>query len=66
MNQIGYYYYKDKLKPGESTKPIFTTVEVKEDANDLVLEGFDIYVYAESVQTIENKEMQDVWNYFNK
>lgn len=61
----GYYYYKKILKPGENTKPLFTTVIIAGDADNIVLEGFDIYVYAESVQTIEGKSMQELWNYFN-
>lgn len=66
MRKIGYYYYKYILKPGDSTKPIFTTIDVKEEANDIVLDGFDIYIYAESVQTVEGKNINDVWKYFSK
>ena len=61
----GYYYYKEVLKPGEDTEPLFTTVTIAGDADNIVLEGFDIYVYAESVQTVENEDMMEVWNYFN-
>lgn len=65
-SEDGYWYYKNVLKPGESTEKLFTTVSIAEDADDLILDGFDIYVYAESVQTIEGKSMEEVWNYFNK
>ena len=61
----GYYYYKKILKSGENSKPLFTTVTISGDADNVVLEGFDIYVYAESVQTIEGKSMQELWNYFS-
>lgn len=61
-----YYYYNKVLSPGESSKPLFTTVTIHNDAEDIVLEGFDIYIYSESVQTLENKNMMDVWNYFNQ
>ena len=62
----GYYYYKKVLKPGETTEPLFTTVEISKEASDDVLNGFEIYVYAESVQTVEGMNMEEVWNYFNK
>ena len=61
-----YYYYNKILKPGETSKPLFTSVTIHSDAKDIVLDNFDIYIYAESVQTIENKNMIDVWNYFNQ
>ena len=63
--QDGYYYYKNELKPGEKTEDLFTTVEISETADDLILDGFDIYLYAESVQTVKDKTMSEVWNYFN-
>ena len=61
-----YYYYNKILKPGETSKPLFTSVTIHSDAKDIVLDNFDIYIYAESVQTIENKNMIDVWNHFNQ
>lgn len=64
-SQDGYYYYKKEVKPGERTENLFSTVAISETADDLVLDGFDIYVYAESVQTVKDKEMEEVWNYFN-
>lgn len=62
----GYYYYNEKLSPGNNTTPIFTTISISENAEDFVLEGFEIYTCAEAVQTIQNKSMADVWSYFNK
>ncbi len=62
----GYYYYQKVLKPGDTTEPLFTTVEILEKASDDVLNGFEIYVYAESVQTVKDMNMEQVWNYFNK
>lgn len=61
----GYWYYKNIVKPGERTESLFTTVSIAEEADDIVLDGFDIYVYAESVQTIEGKTMNEIWNNFN-
>lgn len=60
----GYWYYKYALKPGEKSKSLFTTVTVAQDADDIVLDGFDIYVYAESVQTEDGKSSEEMWNYF--
>lgn len=64
-SEDGYWYYKTALKPGEFTEKLFTTVSIEQDADDYVLDGFDIYVYAESVQTVEGKSMEEVWNYFS-
>ena len=67
----GYWYYKKELKPNEETEPLFTKVSISENADNLVLEGFDIYVYGESIQTIDEMEadssktveqmVKDVW-----
>ena len=62
----GYWYYKKALGPGDETPRLFTTVTIPEDADDIVLEGFDIYVYAESVQTVDNMTMDQVWQRFSK
>ena len=64
-NEDGYWYYKNAISPGQETTPLFTTVSVSTAADDIVLDGFDIYVYAESVQTVSGKTMQETWNYFN-
>lgn len=70
----GYYYYNNILQPGQTTEKLFTTIRIlpkqgeqsgQENEKDLVLEGFDIYVFAEAVQTVQDMEMSDVWNYFN-
>lgn len=60
--QDGYWYYNNLVRPGESTTPLFTTVSISPDADDIVLDGFDIYVYGESIQTIEGKTMEEAWN----
>lgn len=59
--QDGYWYYNKIIKPGEVTEKLFTTVSVAAEADDRVLDGFDIYVYAESVQTVDGKTMDEVW-----
>ena len=63
-SEDGYWYYKQLIAPGERTNSLFTTVSIAEDADDKVLDGFDIYVYAESVQFVEGKTMDETWNYF--
>lgn len=45
-----YYYYNEILKSGEKTTPLFTTVSVKEEYVD-TMEGFEVNVYQEAVQT---------------
>lgn len=47
----GYYYYKNVLTVGATTKPLFTTVTFDSDANVDDIQDFDIIVYAESVQS---------------
>ena len=63
-NADGYWYYKNVLKPGEKSKSLFTKVSIADDVDDIVLEGFDIYVYAESVQSESGKSSEEMWNYF--
>lgn len=41
----GYYYYKNKLKPGEKTVPLFTTLTAKADITE-----FQMICYSETVQ----------------
>ena len=66
FNEIdGYWYYKYLIKPGESTSALFTTVSIAEDAEDIIFDGFDIYVYAESVQSVDGLSMDEVWGYFD-
>lgn len=65
-NSDGYYYYNEIVSPKNTTKPIFTNISIKKDANDIILKDFDIYTLVDSVETAQNKSMQDVWNYFNK
>ena len=61
----GYWYYNQVIRPGERTNSLFTTVSIAEDADDIVLDGFDIYVYAESVETVPGKSMEETWSYHN-
>lgn len=63
-SEDGYWYYKVPIGKGERTASLFTTVSIAQDADDIILDGFDIYVYAESVQIVEGKTMEEMWNYF--
>lgn len=60
--QDGYWYYNKAINPGEVTEKLFTTVSIAQNADDIVLDGFDIYVYAESIQTVGGKTMNEVWS----
>ncbi len=75
----GYFYYKSILKapgegvPGDVTTPIFEQVQVKEDKIDEI-DGFEVTVYQEAVQTIVYKgngdaepitDMYDIWDWYD-
>lgn len=76
----GYYYYKKKLSPGESTKPLFTKVTVKSEESDghsvadiiSNVYDFDLICYAESVQAYDAKgdtyytDYSSAWEYWNQ
>lgn len=49
--QDGYWYYKNVLKSGETTEPLFNKVTVSNRADDNSLQDFDINVYHESSST---------------
>lgn len=45
----GYYYYSSILPAGATTESLFTEVKVSDDADAESIKGFEIYVYAESI-----------------
>ncbi len=60
----GYFYYKKSLAPGESTPPLITGIKTDyetavppsgQTANVDKITDFDVFVYSESVQTVETK-----------
>lgn len=66
----GFYYYIEVLPAGEQTDPIFTKVEV----TDTSIDGFEVTVYQEAVQTIVYKgngdaepitDMYDIWKWYD-
>jgi hypothetical protein len=50
----GYYYCKAMLLPGESTAELLREVTIKADATLASLGGFDLIVYAETVQHMDH------------
>lgn len=56
----GYYYWKEKVKPGETTGNLFTSVKIKQDADTEQLEAFDILVYAEAVAG-KDRNLENAW-----
>lgn len=45
----GYYYYGGTLGSGESTDNLFTEVSISQNAEEEKLKGFEIIIYAESI-----------------
>lgn len=59
-SEDGYYYWKEKVSPGETTGPLFSQVEICSDVAKEDLEKFEILVYAEAV-SCGSYSMQDAW-----
>ena len=65
----GYYYYKNAVKPGEETAALLAWVKMNYDDNEQAA-AHDIYVYSESVQTVDPKtgaaytDYSDAWTKF--
>lgn len=63
----GYWYYKQILKPGESTKEhaLFTTATISNTVDEKDLEDFYIFVYTESYQSGDHSAddymSADIW-----
>lgn len=54
----GYYYWQERLQPGQKTGTLFDCVTVRQDAGEIP--PFDIYVYAEAVQCGKNT-IKEAW-----
>lgn len=65
----GYYYYTDKVGASEATSTLLAWVKMNHETDEKA-EAHDIYVYSESVQTIDPKTgeaytgYQDAWTKF--
>jgi hypothetical protein len=66
----GYYYYKHRLKEGESTKALFTgfsiDADLVEDTYSPYIRDFSISVYEESVQAEGFSDYTAAWFYFDE
>ena len=64
----GFYYYKERLAPGESTSPLIDTVTINADTiperAKQKIDHFDINVYEESVQAAEFSSYENAWQAF--
>lgn len=58
--QDGYYYWREKVSPGEATGALFSQVKIRSDAAKEDLEKFEILVYAEAVSCKDNN-METAW-----
>ena len=58
----GYYYYKEKLKAGEVTESLFTTVKLNENIISAEIKDFDILIYSEAYEADKADNYEDVWN----
>lgn len=56
----GYYYWKEKVSPGETTGNLFSQVKIKTGMEKEELEKFEILVYAEAV-ACGSDNMQEAW-----
>lgn len=56
----GYYYWLEKVQPGERTGTLFDTVKIRADVKQEEIPDFDILVYAEAVQCV-GREMEEAW-----
>ncbi len=60
LNEDGYWYYSDILKPGDTTKPLLAGITVPEDQKD----DFDVIVVEESTPVLydENGDPYADWS----
>lgn len=56
----GFYYYKEVLKPGESTENLFNSVTIKSSVQKDDIKDLDVLVYAEAVQA-GNLTAEEAW-----
>lgn len=64
----GFYYYRWKLREGESTTPLFTGVSIETAKIDplykSLLQEFQICIYEESVQAGDFQDYRSAWEYY--
>ena len=63
----GYYYYlgnsknKGILAPGEDSESLFTTIKIHDDIPQDAVLNFEIYIYAEAVQSQGFDSAEEAW-----
>ena len=66
--QDGFYYYKEILKEGETTAPLFKGFFIEESKIKKeyleYLKNFEIQVYEESIQASPFKDYQSAWAHY--
>ncbi len=64
----GFYYYRRKLREGESTTPLFTGVFIETAKMDPLYKQlfgeFQIYIYEESIQAGDFQDYRSAWEYY--
>lgn len=64
----GYYYYVRKLREGETTAPLFTSLSIdsgkQNNRSKAYVKNFEISIYEESVQAGNAKDYSAAWSAF--
>lgn len=63
LREDGYYYWLEKLRPGQATAPLFDTVQIRGDVQEIP--PFDLLVYAEAVQC-GGLSAEEAWKTMNE
>lgn len=59
----GYYYYAERILPGEKTRPFLTAVKIGENSR---LEDFDLIVYTETVQAEHHEQATEAFAHLKR
>lgn len=62
----GWYYYKNVLRPQETSTALFTQLTIKDGVKKEELHDFSVTVYAESYQYEEGIEYKEAWRIYEK
>lgn len=62
----GYYYYRWKLDPGQTTESLMTQITLSRDIPEAEIKEFSLIVYAESCQSGEYTDYEGAWEYFRR
>ena len=56
-----YYYYTEKVEPGDDTTPLITDIKIKDTADEEDLKTFDVTVYMESITNEDANSYSEAW-----